>query len=119
MNTFPITKSPKPPYDIAPEDNVIRSKSEDGATIARPRYTKIRNKYTLQWDCSNSEYTAVTTFYTNNCSIPFTLTFHTFSGNTEEDVGIEFSVTVTFSEPPKYKYVGIGAWEITCTFMEV
>lgn len=118
MNTFPISKSPKPPYDIEPEDNVIRSKSEDGATIARPRYTHIRNKFTLVWDSTNSDYTAISNFYKDNCSVPFNLVFSTYGGNTVEDAGITFNTIVRFNEPPKCKYIGIGAWEITCSFME-
>ena len=119
MNTFPITKQPKPPFNITPEDNVIRSKSEDGYEIARPRYTSIRNKYEITWDATNGDFSALRTFYAENCSAPFSLNFSTIDGNTAEDAGVIFSSTVRFAEPPKYKYQGIGAWEITCTFREV
>lgn len=119
LNVFPITKEPKPPYDITPEDNMIRSKSEDGYEIVRPRYTRVRNIIKLTWECGNGDYNAVKAFYDANASIPFNLSFMTTSGNTAEDAGISFSFTVRFSETPKYKYTGIGAWEITCSFREV
>lgn len=119
MEQFPITKSPKPPFNITPEDNIIRSKSEDGAEIARPRYTTIRNRVELTWDATNGDFNALKAFYTTNASVPFTLVFSTVDGNTAEDAGVTFNLIVRFAEPPKYKYVGIGAWEITCNFMEV
>jgi hypothetical protein len=119
MEQFPITKSPKPPFNITPEDNIIRSKSEDGAEIARPRYTTIRHKIELTWDATNGEFNALKTFYSANASVPFTLAFSTANGNTEADAGIDFNLVVRFTEPPKFKYEGIGAWEITCTFREV
>ena len=119
MNTFPISKSPKPPYDIAPIDDVIKSKAEDGSVIARPRFSRVRYNFTLEWDSTNSEYTSVVSFYENNRSIPFMLNFNTYGGSTVADAGISFSLVARFAEPPKYKYVGIGAWEITCSFVGV
>ena len=75
---FPLTKSPKPPYDITSEDNIIKSVTEDGYELVRPRYTKVRRVIKLKWDITNTEYLTLDTFYNTtvkNGAIPVNLVF--------------------------------------------
>lgn len=118
---FPLTKSPKPPYDITSEDNIIKSVTVDGYELVRPRYTKVRRVIKLKWDITNTEYLTLDTFYNTtvkNGAIPFNLVFKTI-GAGSEDSGINFSFDVRFAERPKFSYVGIGVWEAEFVFREV
>ena len=120
---FPITSSPKPPFKIEPEDNIIRSKMEDGMQLTRPRSSKARKKIELKWDLNNAEYLLLDNFYDNETgcgSLPFNLTIN-FMASDNGWGNAAFSITkqVNFSEPPEYSYVGMGAWEVTCKFLEV
>lgn len=117
---FPLTKKPKTPYQIEYEDNLIRSTTEDGYEITRPRYTKQRKRIVLKWDIVNSEYTTINNFYTTSTlfgSLPFNLTFST--SDSTPNSAITFSSTVRFASPPKMTYAGIGVWELECSFREV
>ena len=118
---FPLTKSPKPPYDITHEDNIIRSVTEDGYELVRPRYTKARKIIKLKWDIVNTEYQTLDTFYNTtvkNGAIPFNLVFKTI-GAGAEDSGINFSFDVRLAEKPKFTYLGMGVWEAEFLFREI
>ena len=119
---FPLNnKSPKPPYDITQEDNLIKSNTEDGYELARPRFTKSRKIIKLKWDIINSEYYTMEAFFltnTKNGAVPFNLQFRT-TGVDRNDEGILFSLDVRFSDKPKFTYTGMGVWELECSFREV
>ena len=119
---FPLNnKSPKPPYNISQEDNVIKSNTEAGYELVRPRFTKVRRTFELKWDIVNSEYQLIDSFFNTEAkygSVPFNLQFKTMGAKTG-DSGISFNVDVRFSEKPKFIYQGMGVWEISCSFREV
>jgi hypothetical protein len=118
---FPITKSPKPPFEISHIDNTIKSTTEDGYQLVRPRFTKIRKTIKLKWDIINQEYLTLESFYTTTTvggAVPFNLVFKTIGGSTE-DSGIQFDLDVRFAEKPKFTYLGMGVWEVECNFTEL
>ena len=112
---FPITYEPNPPWAWEAEDNTLRSPNEDGFVATRPRYTRARDSLTdVTWNLSGTDAETVQNFYkvtTYNGSLPFTLTLTT--------PFLTISKEVYFSKPPTHKYIGIGAFETTCSFMEV
>lgn len=113
--SFPITSQPNPPWTWEAEDNTLRSTNEDGFVIARPRYTRARDSLTdVTWNLSGTEADIVQNFYKNttaNGSLSFNLTLIT--------PFLTLSKKVYFTKPPTHRYVGIGAFETTCSFMEV
>ena len=118
---FPITKSPKPPFEVSHMDNTIKSNTEDGYQLVRPRFTKIIKTVKLKWDIINQEYLTLESFYTTTTvggAIPFNLSFKTIGGSSE-DSGIQFNLDVRFAEKPKFTYLGIGVWEAEFLFVEV
>ena len=120
---FPITYLPKPPVNIDYEDNVIRSKMEDGYVHTRPRSTKARRKYSMKWDGRNKEYKDVDYFYrvtTVNGSKSFNLNFKaTATDSSPKNAEVVFFAEVIFTSPPKFSYEGMGVWTISCEFVEV
>lgn len=47
---FPVEISnPDYPLGINPEDNVIRSETENGPVKTRPKFTKVRSSFTVTW----------------------------------------------------------------------
>lgn len=112
---FPITKEPKPPYDIEQESNLIKSPTESGYELSRPRFTKARDLVTLNWDLVNTETVTLERFYKNSTksgSLPFSLTVTTPFFSRQWDA-------IRFSSPPKMKYNGLGTWSVTCSFREL
>lgn len=119
---FPLNgKSPKPPYNLSQEENVIKSNTEDGYELVRPRFTKARRTAELKWDVVNADYLAVDNFFNTQAkhgAVPFNLSFKTL-GAGNGDLGINFSLDVRFAEKPKFVYQGMGVWEVSCSFREV
>lgn len=116
MLVFPDIQPPIVPWDEQREDNVLRSKTEDGYEITRPRYTKVRTTLgPLTWQyLTDAEYQTLMDFYDNTTaggSLPFQ-----FSVSTRTRT---ITKTVRFTEPPKATYVGIDWWQVQCTFREV
>lgn len=120
---FPITYLPKPPFSVEYEDNIIRSKMEDGYIHTRPRSTRARKKFKIQWDGRNGDYSAVDHFYnttTQQGSLPFNINFETLSAGTlTQEAKIVFFAEVIFASPPRFQYEGMGVWTIDCDFWEV
>lgn len=118
---FPITKSPKPPFEISHLENTIKSTTEDGYQLVRPRFTKIRKTVKLKWDIINQEYLTLENFFTTSTvggAIPFNLVFKTI-GVDRNDSGVQFNLGVRFAEKPKFTYLGLGVWEVECIFNEL
>lgn len=117
MLYFPITKEPKPPYEINWEENLIRSTTESGHVISRRKFTKQRTTYRFKWEyLTNTEYEALKTFYvdtTSSGSIEFTYSLNIDRGAIQGDIFVQFI------SPPKVSYIGMGLWEVECTFREV
>ena len=116
MLYFPVLKTPRPPYDIQWDDNVIRSKTESGHVISRKKYTKNRTVYKFKWEYfTTDEYLLLEEFYNNTTasgSLEFTFLFVIQNQ-------IQRNLIVMFIGPPKCTYVGMGLWEIECNFREV
>lgn len=111
---FPYFSSPKPSIKIVTEDNLLRSPTEAGYVLLRPRYSKVRKTYEFKWDFNESEVFEFVEFYdviTNNGSLAFWI-----------DINIDkarINKKVYFAKIPDIVYNGIGAWEISCSFTEV
>lgn len=110
---FPITKEPVPPYDMEDDNAVIRSSLDGGYVTKRALYTRARKKQlTFKWQyLTTKEYETLMDFY------------HTTLGNGALDFTYNLTTTflsksyhVTFLNPPKESYVGMGLWEVTCDF---
>ncbi len=116
MLVFPVIRPPIVEWSGEDEDNVLRSKTEDGYEITRLRYSRIRETlgpFTWQF-LTDQEYQALMNFYrsiTAGGSLPFQ-----FSVSTRSRM---ITKIVRFSEPPKYSYVGFDRWQVQCTFREV
>lgn len=56
MYTFPtLSVYPTYPFDEEQEDVTLKSKSEDGILLTRPKYTKTRNTYNVNYDYLTKE----------------------------------------------------------------
>lgn len=112
---FPLQREPKPPWGYETEDNVLRSNAEAGYVISRPRYTRNRDLLSdVTWDLQGADMSGMQNFYkitTVSGSLPFVLSIAT--------PNFTLSKKVQFVSPPKYRYNGIGTWEMTCNFREV
>jgi len=112
MNAWPITQRPVVNFELEQENNVLSSEQTNGIVVKRLRFPIAREKtmsFTWQY-ISETDYAALMTFYGANAALPFNFTYYTRQGSTTK--------TVTFAEPPKRTYVGMG-WEVKCTFEEV
>ena len=112
MNAWPISQRPIWPFDIAREDNTLKSEQTNGVVIRRLRYPTARKKlgpFTWQY-LSEADYALLMAFYDANTVLPFNFTYYTRAGSVTK--------TVCFAEPPKETYAGIG-WQVQCTFDEV
>lgn len=65
MAAFPtLSKVPAYPLGEESEDAVIRSSSEAGYQITRPRFTKVRRKFEVKYeDCTQTDKNSLDTFY--------------------------------------------------------
>jgi hypothetical protein len=94
MSTWPTIAQANFEYPEEWDDPAIRSEMEGGYTITRPRYTRIRRKWNLQWNAmSGTDYGLLTAFWaaTRGGSLSFSWTCVT-DGTTK---------TVRFAAPLK------------------
>lgn len=111
---FPYFSSPKPPIKIITEDNLLRSPTEAGYVLLRPRYTRARKTYEMKWEFGEDEAFDFLNFYDNTSNM----------GSLSFWIDINIGATrinkkVTFAKVPDVVYNGIGTWEISCSFVEV
>ena len=111
---FPYFSSPKPSIKIIAEDNLLRSPTEAGYVLLRPRYSRVRKTYEIKWDFNKDEVFEFVEFYDNT----------TDSGSSAFWIDITIDTTrinkkVYFAKVPDVVYNGIGAWEVSCSFTEV
>lgn len=107
--------APKPPIKITPEDIVLKSPTESGFTILRPRFTRARRTFEVNWDLRGEELQTFWTFYSttlSNGTSPFYITL-TMGSIVFTDLYVYFAVI------PLVSYEGIDTWTIECVFMEV
>lgn len=63
-NTFPTIEGPSLPITPEPDDPTLSSESDGGYELTRPRYTRIRRKWTLVWPhLLHADYTTLMAFY--------------------------------------------------------
>lgn len=117
MLVFPITRRPIANWNDDREDNVLRSETDAGYRITRPRFSRpivpAWGPFTWQ-HLTDAEYQALMEFYDNDTgsgSAMFEFTAYTRSR--------EITRTVRFASPPKANYIGYNKWLVQCTFEEV
>lgn len=105
--------NPAYPLGEQPENAVLSSKMEDGTVKTRPKFTRNRATYTLQWPATTNEVRqAFDTFYKTTLKNG-ALSFNWTHPSTNE------SLVVRFTEPPTYSNVYTGYWTISAKLQEV
>lgn len=116
MENWPITQLPLINFNHSKEDNVIRSKPEDGPVLTRSRFSKAREQFdSFTWQLKQSDKEIVETFYNDTLasgSLPFDFIHPRIRNGA--------AISVRFSKPPVYTYYGgRGFWSVQCSFDEV
>lgn len=111
---FPELTSFKTPVTISPEDIMLKSPTEAGYIITRPRFTKARKDYQFSWDLNEEEIFTFLNFYDTDCfygTKPFWIDFYLNEHR--------INAYVMFASVPEIVYNGIGTWEVKCKFKEL
>lgn len=110
---FPDISAPAYPLKETKEDAVIRSKMEDGTVKQRPRYTRIRKTFEVNWKLlKKEEKTILENFHDvelANGALAFEWT-HPLDGTVHY---------VHFDQPPSFTLSMTNRWECTCKWSEV
>ena len=112
---FPELSSFKTPVKISSEDIMLRSPTDAGYVLTRPRFTRARKTYEFSWDLNDDEIFNFMNFYdrdVNYGSSSFWIDF--YLNNTTR-----INCKVLFASPPDVTYSGIGTWGLTCKFTEL
>ena len=107
MNYPTLVRIPSYPIEVSIEDAVLRSDTDSGHVITRPKFTKSRRSFTINYeDAPLSDMTTLEDFYFDDCgngSAVFNWT--------RPDTGQVF--VVGFKEPMKSSNVAHGFYNIT------
>lgn len=115
MILWPIEQLPIIGFNHSKEDNVLRSKPEDGPVITRKRYTKAREKLpSFTWQLSQEDKEKIEYFHDIRLASG-SLIFY-FSHPRIRNGAI---FAVRFSEPPTYTNYSKNFWSVVCSFEEV
>lgn len=113
MSTFPtLSRPPSYPINETYVDDVLRSPTEAGYEITRPRFTKRRKIFTVRYNTlPNADKVLIDNFYRNTVkgAAHFTWT-HPFTNQT---------YTVVFTKPPTFELTFLDYWNVEFELREV
>ena len=111
--TMPINPLPNFSYEL--KDDILRDDMDGGYASSRPRNTRCLYKLSgATYQLTTSQLGAFMTFYDATLvkgSLPFSYELKVLDAT-----GSFFSfgpLDFVFTSPPKYKYTGLGVWEVT------
>ena len=111
--SFPDVTAPEYPLKETFEDNLIKSSMENGVVKTRPRFTKVRRSFELEWSLLNNDSKdALEQFFlskTNCGSLPFKWP-HPYSKK---------SYVVRFDGPPSFSLKMKDYWQVSIKLQEV
>ena len=98
MAAFPaLSKVAAYPLDEESEDAVLRSNSEAGYQTTRPRFTRVRRKFTVKYEgCTKSDKTLLDTFYYTTLSNGSAI-FQWMHPQTSSVINVRFAKPIKFS----------------------
>ena len=111
--SFPDVTAPEYPLKESVEDNLIKSAMENGVVKTRPRFTKVRRSFELEWSLLNDDSKdALEQFFLSKTkcgSLPFKWP-HPYS---------EKSYVVRFDGPPSFSLKMKDYWQVSIKLQEV
>lgn len=110
MANFP-NFTPLNPYEPQFVDNVLRTDTEGGYINTRPKYTRIKRKFTLNYYLTDEEHEEFVEFYTTEIKASGSFNF------TEPITGT--TRVCIFSEVPKETRTTHNHWEVSISIIEV
>lgn len=112
--TLPI--NPLPNFSFEPKDDLIRDDMDGGYASSRPRNTRMLYKLSgVTYQLTTEQLHDFMIFHDQtlvNGSLPFSYELKVLAAESGEFFSFG-ELTFTFTSSPKYKYTGLGVWEVT------
>lgn len=111
--SFPDVIAPSYPLKETFEDNLIKSSMENGVVKTRPRFTKTRRSFELDWQALDNENKEVLEKFFMSKTKCGSLSFKWLHPQSEK------SYHVRFSEPPSFTLKVNEYWQVSIKLQEV
>lgn len=120
LPVFPVIQQPSYPFSNQWENPALTSKMENGIVVSRPKFTRMRETFTLKWSVlPAADYYALRTFWKHTVlggSQEFAWTYPEVPGDPYS--GQVFTVRFAGSEP-KFDLIAPGLYSGELTLEEV